>query len=285
MTVSIFQKRIGLGLSGLFAAILLACGGGSPSNPPVKTGYFIDSPVEGLHYQSGSQSGYTNKDGAFQYTEGQTVRFSIGQLALGSLVVKNQRVFPVDLIDGALDETHPKVGLMAQILQTIDSDKNPSNGITITDETRQAIAQAIQLATANPEELAASINTLLSAASLPTLIDETLAKDHLRGNLIKEYAGQWNGTFMGDDSGACIVTVSDSGNISGQCSSDQLRDHFQLTGHLGSSGESAAGDTQTGASFAGVYSRTGAVSGTWSNQRFTNSSGTPYQGTWNFKKL
>ena len=39
---------------------------------------------------------------------------------------------PIDLADGATDETHPAVVNMVRFLQTIDEDMNPENGIAIT---------------------------------------------------------------------------------------------------------------------------------------------------------
>lgn len=60
-----------------FSALLLMLFLGTPSvaHAEIKTGYFIDSPVTGLYYQTSSQlSGTTNK-GAFEYRTGDVVRF------------------------------------------------------------------------------------------------------------------------------------------------------------------------------------------------------------------
>ncbi|WP_299513704.1 hypothetical protein [uncultured Limnohabitans sp.] len=289
MKFSPIQKRMALVLSGLMAATLVACGGGSGAGPNVKTGYFIDSAVEGLRYQSGSQSGYTDSNGTFRYEEGQPVTFSIGKLELGSLVVKNSRVFPVDLIDGAADESHPTVSLMAQILQTLDSDGDPSNGITISDRTRTGLGQVIELASTDLAAAADALVQLLSSSNslgLPVsaLVSATDAKTHLQNNLVKEYAGTWTGSFSGDDSGDCSIDISDSGSITGKCRSQQLNAEFPLLGQVSSSGESAAGDATTGAAFGGTYSRSGEVSGTWKNETYNNTNGSDYAGTWRLKK-
>ena len=288
MKFSPIQKRMALVLSGLMAATLVACGGGSGAGPNVRTGYFIDSAVEGLRYQSGSQSGYTDSNGTFQYEEGQPVTFSIGNLKLGSLVVKNSRVFPVDLIDGATDERHPTVSLMAQILQTLDSDGDPSNGITISDRTRTGLGQVIELASTDLDAAANALGQLLSSNSLglpvSALVSATDAKTHLQTNLVKEYAGTWTGSFSGDDSGDCSIDISASGSITGTCRSQQLNAEFPLHGQVSSSGESAAGDATTGAAFGGTYSRSGQVSGTWKNETYKNTNGSDYAGTWRLKK-
>jgi para-nitrobenzyl esterase len=228
------MTRIALGCT--LAATLAACGGGSGT--AAKTGYFIDSAVQGLQYKSGTLTGFTDSSGAFQYEEGQPVTFSIGSLELGSVTVTHSRVFPVDLIAGAKDETHPKVSLMAQVLQTLDSDGDASNGITITDSTRQALNQVIQLASADPTQAASALTRLLATATQGrsnALVAAGPAQSHLQANLVQEYAGNWSGSFSGSAS--------------------------------------------TGATFTGVYSRGGLVTGQWRNSQYNLS------GTWTLKKV
>ena len=267
------------------AATLAACGGGnSSSDTASKTGYFIDSAVQGLQYKSGSHSGVTDSNGAFQYEEGQPVTFSIGSLELGSVTVSNSRVFPVDLVAGASDETHPKVSLMAQVLQTLDSDGDASNGITITAATRQALTQAIQLVSADPTQAATALSALLGAATqgrATALVQASAAKSHLQANLIQEYAGNWSGTFSGGDRGDCQVVISDVGAIAGSCTSAALAGQsFDLGGTVSSSGASSAasGGATTGATFTGTYSRDGQVTGQWRNSQYNLS------GSWTMSK-
>lgn len=265
-------------LACLLAGLLAACGGGSSTGSPTsslsttsKTGYFIDSPVEGLHYQSGSLSGLTDSQGAFQYLEGQPVTFSIGNLVLGSLTVTNSRVFPVDLVNGATDETHPKVSLMAQILQTLDSDGNAANGITLTETTRQALNQVISLTTSDPAQASAALTQLMATATqgrATALRSASTAQSHLQANLIQEYAGTWTGSFNGGDQGNCQVAISNTGAVTGTCTSDALSGNtFSLSGTVSSSGESSAtsGGASTGATFTGTYLRGGQVTGQWRN--------------------
>lgn len=241
--------------------LLNACGGGGTSTVQTATGYFIDSAVSGVQYVSGNQSGITGQDGSFVYEVGQPVTFKLGNVVLGSVTVdQNKRVFPVDLINGAVDENHPKVSLMARLLQTLDSDNDPSNGITIDEAGRTRINQLITLANTDLAAATSALNNSLN------LIGETAAKDHLRANLVKEFAGRWTGSYAGDDQGPCNVTISSSGNISGVCTSQKYTNvEAALTGSVSSSGQSAAGDTTTGAQFSGTYQRAGQVSGSWSN--------------------
>jgi len=46
-------------------------------------GIFLDSPVQGLEYQTRTQSGITNEKGEFNYLEGETVTFLVGGFGAG----------------------------------------------------------------------------------------------------------------------------------------------------------------------------------------------------------
>ena len=302
-------KSLKFATATLVLSVLTACGGGGSTTPVTKTGYFIDSAVAGLEYTSGSTTGITGADGSFQYEEGQPVSFKIGSMNLGSLTVKNSRVFPVDLVSGATDETDTKVTLMAQILQTLDSDGDASNGITITDRARKAINQAIEVASADPSQTTAAINLLLANATADRttgpasgLINVNNAKSHLNANLVKEFAGNWTGSFTGNDSGTCQATVSTIGLINGTCTST-LAGNFDISGLVKSSGtwqtgsasvgiaapssaassatssvaSNGSGSASTGAVFDGSFTRAGNAAGTWVN-------GSSYAGTWTMTK-
>ena len=121
----------------LLAVFLAACGGGGgsapaatspppPPPPPVTSaGVFLDSAVEGLTYQSGSNSpGTTDANGMFTYTVGETLTFSVGGVELGTLPDGAPVISPLDF--GAAAEN------IARFLQTLDADGDPSNGIDLT---------------------------------------------------------------------------------------------------------------------------------------------------------
>jgi hypothetical protein len=274
----------------LAIASLVGCGGSGSGGASTKTGYFIDSAVEGLEYTSGSITGITGTDGSFKYEEGKPVTFKIGSMVLGSLTVTNSKVFPVDLVSGATDETHQNVSLMAQILQSLDSDGVASNGITINETTRRSITQSIAIATADPSQTRTVIRQLLASNTTGTvrtdLVDQTAAESHLESNLIKEYAGNWTGSFTGTgDSGTCEALITDTGSLSGTCTSWALSTAlnvgtFTFNGSVSSSGAYTHGSASTGATFSGRYSRNGSVSGTWTNSSFAS----PLTGTWTMTK-
>lgn len=131
------MKLFRYGLLYLFSVVFLAaCGGGGstpaatvspPPPPPVtNTGIFLDSAVEGLTYQSGSNPpGTTDANGTFIYTPGETLTFSVGGVVLGTLPDGAAVITPSDF--GAAAEIN-----IARFLQTLDADGDPSNGIDLT---------------------------------------------------------------------------------------------------------------------------------------------------------
>ncbi len=271
----------------LAIASLVGCSGGGSGSTPTKTGYFIDSAVEGLEYTSGNTTGITGADGSFKYEEGKPVTFKIGSMILGSVTVTNSRIFPIDLISGAVDETHPKVSLIAQILQTLDSDNDASNGITITQSTRQAINQAIEIAVSDPASATNAINQLLNTATsgkASTLISDADAKGHLQTNLLKEYLGTWTGSYSGNDSGTCNITIgmyvaSSGATIEGSCTSSVISAQQGGVGSINAQFPSSGifqGNLTNGAQFNGNFTRKGTMSGTWVNGN--------YSGTWTLTK-
>lgn len=95
--------------------------------PTTVEGYFVDSEVAGLTYSASPSgvTGVTDANGKYDYVEGDTVTFSIAGIVLGSCegteYVTPGTLFP-DNTEAALN--------VAQFLQSIDSDGDPSNGIT-----------------------------------------------------------------------------------------------------------------------------------------------------------
>ena len=81
---------------------------------------------------------------------------------------------------------------------------------------------------------------------------------------VSAYAGQWNGTYSGGDSGTFSVTISNSGGVSGIGYSAIHNVNFVLNGAVNSDGSFNAGDVSTGAAFNGMIEED-AVSGNWTN--------------------
>ncbi|WP_394249505.1 chromosome partitioning protein ParA [Vibrio profundi] len=88
-----------------------------------KTGYFIDSPVTGLYYETSSQiSGVTNK-GAFQYAPGDIISFFIGNDSSGYLLTT---LSAQEVITPTLSTTKPSKSInMTRLLLSLD--ETPEN--------------------------------------------------------------------------------------------------------------------------------------------------------------
>ena len=119
--------------------IVYGCGGGSSSSdggssPTILSGNFIDSPVEGIEYQTATQNGTTDAQGTFTYQSGEIISFYVGGVFLGSTLGKSV-ITPIDLVDGATDVYDQVVTNIAQFIQSLDEDENVFNGITISEAT------------------------------------------------------------------------------------------------------------------------------------------------------
>ncbi len=95
----------------------------------VETGQFVDSPVSGMHYMTESMSGTTGRNGEFYFKEGEIVTFSIGDIHLPPVravsVVTPLTVFGSDTIENR------SVINLSRLLQTLDTDNNLNNGISL----------------------------------------------------------------------------------------------------------------------------------------------------------
>ncbi|MCK8045011.1 hypothetical protein MSG37_08950 [Shewanella sp. 1CM18E] len=101
-----------------------------PVTTPSESGVFLDSPVIGIGYKTETLSGVTDAEGRYNYVDGETVTFFIGDLEFPATTASGV-VTPLD-IASTEDITDDKVVNMARLLQTLDQDGDPNNGITIT---------------------------------------------------------------------------------------------------------------------------------------------------------
>lgn len=107
------------------------------------------SAVSGVSYETPTYTGRTDADGMFAYKDGETVTFSLGDTSLGEALGKDD-VTVFDLVPGAFALTtysaisralsqpcHPFVQVLnrAVLLQTLDRDGDPDNGIEISAAT------------------------------------------------------------------------------------------------------------------------------------------------------
>ena len=83
-------------------------------------GKFVDGPVAGLRYVSGSVIGVTGAAGELQYELDSSVQFFIGDIPLGEPARGKAIMTPLDLVpDGTID--NPAVINIARLLQSLDA--------------------------------------------------------------------------------------------------------------------------------------------------------------------
>jgi hypothetical protein len=153
------------------------------STKTVLSGRFIDSAVEGVHFETPTQSGMTDANGTFKYISGETVSFSIGDILLGRSTGLT-RLTPMNLVPGYSD--NPQVVNILRFVQSLDEDNNPDNGIRIPDTvTIRGLGQNLDfsLPTADFENETNALLTLLTSGSVNTLIDASSAQAHFAASL------------------------------------------------------------------------------------------------------
>ena len=123
-------------------------GGAGPAAEP-RTGILTDSEVAGVTYVStpSGKTGVTDASGSYDYDVGDTVRFTLGSLVLGD-VTATGIVTPTELAAG----NRNKLDNLLVVLQSLDADGDPSNGISIPSAAAAAVTSAIDL-TVDPTAL------------------------------------------------------------------------------------------------------------------------------------
>lgn len=146
--MKVLKRIFKFSLVGIFSVLSIfvtgcGTGGGGGDDTPqtvlVEEGIFIDSRVQGLTYETASQSGTTDVNGTFAYQNGETVSFFIGSTVFLGHGTAKEKMNPIDLVPGAIGVKDATVTNICRFLQSLDVDGVPNNGITIT----QAIADEV----------------------------------------------------------------------------------------------------------------------------------------------
>ncbi len=152
----------------LIIDLFTACSPNS-SEETSTTGQFIDSYVEDLNYTcSTGESKRTNKDGEFTCLEDANISFSIGDfLYLGEVPIQ-EKITPITLFK---EDAVAALNLM-QLLQTLDIDKDPSNGIKID------LSLANKLKDANISFIDADFDALITKTLGMPIVSSVSAYSH-----------------------------------------------------------------------------------------------------------
>ena len=143
-----------------FAIGLAACSGNNESSGTggsreqlsgSTTGILTDAAISGVNYSTSSKkAGITDENGRYNYEHGDTVEFMLGSLTLGK-VKATAIVTPINLAGDSLS----RLQNLLVLLQSLDSDNEPGNGITIPADAAAAVGTDINL-DSDPSEFAAS---------------------------------------------------------------------------------------------------------------------------------
>lgn len=269
-------------LLALWSVLLSACGGSSSSDDDsddsdqsqVKQGYFLDSAVAGLSYQSNSYSGFTGENGEFTFKPGESVSFSFNGIDFGSVTPDeaNPVITPLTVLNASsVDEQ--AVANMLVLLQTFDNDQDPNNGISLPSGGALVGFDEFTLNIAD----SAFQSTLLQAAEDAgfgnglTLINEDDAKAHFNETLLtlqgnSEVTGTWvmrsgegdvsalyefnaNGNLTVTEYDACENNddywASTATSAANNCTENTLNLQWQQTGNLFSMSNTTIDDTCT----------------------------------------
>lgn len=156
----------------------------------------MDSPVEGLNYVTASNAGKTDATGSFSYFEtDKTISFYVGKpedkgVFIGTSKIKS-KITPMDLVqDTSKDVLGNEVTNISRLLQSLDTDGIPENGITITAQTADTLKGEVVNFDVDPtifgDQMSSVFSTLNSKkvfADKRSLKTPAQARRHLRESL------------------------------------------------------------------------------------------------------
>ncbi|HIP12544.1 MAG TPA: cadherin repeat domain-containing protein [Arcobacter sp.] len=137
------------------ALIFIGCGSSSSDSTSTNinnnsTGYLIDSSVSGVEYYCDELEGITTSTGELKFNYNcNSILFKIGSVTLAEMStknIKNDNIFYItDIAQRTTrnDTNNTSVINIIRLLQSLDDDNNPENGINITSETRKNITNTI----------------------------------------------------------------------------------------------------------------------------------------------
>lgn len=170
-------------LSLVALSLLSACGGGSDTPPkPVQTGILMDSAVSGAGYTTKTQSGITGdagKAGSFRYLQGEDVTFTLGNMQLGTARA-GSKVFLDSIKEPGKSAPDALVSTrIGQLLQSLDSDGNPANGITLKRGLDTARLGKLNFTQGSQAEYDKALAAALQKVGITSMVTAKAARAHM----------------------------------------------------------------------------------------------------------
>jgi len=189
--------------------VLVGCGGSSTPTNVVSTAeaFYVDSAVSGLDYSCGSQTGVTGPNGEFTFEVGEGCSLFLDKIKL--------RDIAADQLENGKEIQETNVDI-ARVLLSLDSDRNPDNGITIDSDILGSMVDAgVSTLTDILNEWSAIVPP--EWTTFTDLVSETVAKAHLMQSILQEHtlytniSGQVNTleswTFNADLTSVAVVEI------------------------------------------------------------------------------
>lgn len=162
-------------------SLLQGClgGGGGDSNDP-STGQLTLTGIEGLSYQTQSQTGKTDASGHFRYYPGETISFSVGDLPLISDVPTDDVITPLEFLPATRKALQSAIEDDLGLLSHKPVEKQAVQNNTLQNMTRFLLALDDNRTAADDNELVisdrviAQLNKALPTLTKPINFDQTI---------------------------------------------------------------------------------------------------------------
>ena len=270
------MKNLSLATISFLALIFNGCGGGSgdktnpASSADVLTGVFVDAPVEGLKYKTASQEGFTNENGQFKYKNGETIKFSIGDIELGNVSAK-KIVTPLTLAgDTNLNNISQKAQNIAILVQSLDENPNDNSKIKISESLKNLNVSGLDIAksTFNIANVLNISEIALGQSNKYEIVDSATATDNMKKYLqtylyngsytgSSKYTGGTRPASMCSGDTTLSIMVTDGTKITGATSTG-----LAITG-LSLTNSTIEGYTSDGTHWHGVIDEDGVITGNY----------------------
>jgi len=174
------------------------------------SGIFVDSAVEGLLYKCNPSklTGTTNYQGEFTCKEEDDITFYIGDILVGGAIVQ-EKISPYTLFEDNITS----VINLTRLLQTLDNDSNPNNGIILREYRTQLLNnEAIIFSSKNFEfnlesllgnklvDVKDAMKHLHSTLEMPTDTIDVLVKDYISTNYQNSFSSSSSSSLDNIDS-------------------------------------------------------------------------------------
>jgi len=276
-----------------------------------KTGILRGSVIQGVTFQphGGGVPTETNALGHFGYDVGETIDFSIGGVALGT-VTAGPLLTSVDFFQPGGNGQSTNVLNLERFLMMLDTNNDTSDGIQVSNAVRTAAAgwTTPNFASATFGADIASIISDASTADGATHVLPTapVAQEHLKDVFLCAYSGGFIGSYAatdGSDNGRFAAEISPDGTMEviGYSSVDAIGLGFDglqpnlvtttsavsllldKTFSVSDSPVSAAGSFLDPDNIAGTWQITGAANGTFTGARLPAADSSKYRFTGDFE--